>query len=120
MKITELKVRLWDDHRLRALVTVVFDDSFAVRNIKVIEGRDGRYLVAMPSRRLADGRYVDLAHPINAEFRAYVEDKVLGSFREELYLYEKDPDAYVRLRPAGRRDDLDNNNDEERGWVPRQ
>lgn len=117
MKITELKVRLWDDHRLRALVTVVFDDSFAVRNIKVIEGRDGRYLVAMPSRRLADGRYVDLAHPINAEFRGYVEDKVLASFRQELELYEKDPEAYVRLRPAGRRDDYDN--DEDHPWAPR-
>ena len=118
MKITELKVRLWDDHRLRALVTIVFDDSFAVRNIKVIESRDGRYIVAMPSRRLNDGRFVDLAHPINHEFRKYVEDKVLAAFREEIDLYEKDPEAYTRLRPAGRREDYDNDSDE-RPWASR-
>ena len=55
MKITELKVRLWHDQRLQALVTVVFDDCFVVRNIKVIEGREGKLFVAMPSRRLPDG-----------------------------------------------------------------
>jgi stage V sporulation protein G len=103
MKITELKVRLWHDQRLQALVTVVFDDCFVVRNIKVIEGREGKLFVAMPSRRLPDGTYVDIAHPITSDFRGYIEKVVLGAYDEELRAYESDPEAYRGRhgRPAG-------------------
>ena len=83
MEITEVKVRLWDDKRLRALVTIVFDDCFVVRNIKVIEGRDQKLFVAMPSRRQADGTYVDIAHPITREFRRQMETTILNAFMEE-------------------------------------
>jgi stage V sporulation protein G len=83
MEITEVKVRLWDDKRLRALVTIVFDDCFVVRNIKVIEGRDQKLFVAMPSRRQADGTYVDIAHPITREFRRSMESTILSAFLEE-------------------------------------
>jgi stage V sporulation protein G len=83
MEITEVKVRLWDDKRLRALVTIVFDDCFVVRNIKVIEGRDQKLFVAMPSRRQADGTYVDIAHPITREFRRLMESTILNAYLEE-------------------------------------
>jgi len=83
MEITEVKVRLWDDKRLRALVTIVFDDCFVVRNIKVIEGRDAKLFVAMPSRRQADGTYVDIAHPITRDFRRQMESTILNAFMEE-------------------------------------
>jgi stage V sporulation protein G len=83
MEITEVKVRLWDDKRLRALVTIVFDDCFVVRNIKVIEGRDQKLFVAMPSRRQADGTYVDIAHPITRDFRRQMETTILNAFMEE-------------------------------------
>ena len=83
MEITEVKVRLWDDKRLRALVTIVFDDCFVVRNIKVIEGRDQKLFVAMPSRRQPDGTYVDIAHPITREFRRAMESTILNAYLEE-------------------------------------
>jgi stage V sporulation protein G len=90
MEITEVKVRLWDDKRLRALVTIVFDDCFVVRNIKVIEGRDQKLFVAMPSRRQADGTYVDIAHPITRDFRRQMETTILNAFMEERELAAED------------------------------
>jgi stage V sporulation protein G len=93
MEITEVKVRLWDDKRLRALVTIVFEDCFVVRNIKVIEGRDQRLFVAMPSRRQADGSYVDIAHPITRDFRRTMETRILDSYLEELELAGKEDEA---------------------------
>ena len=90
MEITEVKVRLWDDKRLRALVTIVFDDCFVVRNIKVIEGRDQKLFVAMPSRRQADGTYVDIAHPITRDFRRQMETTILNAFMEERDLAGED------------------------------
>jgi len=93
MEITEVKVRLWDDKRLRALVTIVFEDCFVVRNIKVIEGRDQKLFVAMPSRRQADGSYVDIAHPITREFRRSMETRILDTYLEELELAGKEDEA---------------------------
>jgi len=106
MEITEVKVRLWDDKRLRALVTVVFDNCFVVRNIKVIEGRDEKLFVAMPSRRMPNGTYSDLAHPINREFRHEMESKILNAYLEELDLSRDDPD-YVRRSTNHHEDDGD-------------
>lgn len=113
MEITEVKVRLWDDQRLRALVTVVFDDCFVVRNIKVIEGRDNKLFVAMPSRRLNDGRYADIAHPITRDFRHQMESAILSAFLEERELAEKSPGAYRRGDPdrAALEDDYDAEDD---------
>ena len=96
MEITEVKVRLWDDQRLRALVTVVFDDCFVVRNIKVIEGRDNKLFVAMPSRRLNDGRYADIAHPITRDFRHQMESAILSAFLDEREVAAKNPRSYRR------------------------
>ena len=93
MEITEVKVRLWDDKRLRALVTIVFEDCFVVRNIKVIEGRDQKLFVAMPSRRQADGTYVDIAHPITREFRRSMETRILDTYLEELEMAGKEDEA---------------------------
>jgi stage V sporulation protein G len=113
MRITEHKVRLWNDQRLQALVTVVFDDCFVVRNIKVIEGREGKLFVAMPSRRLPDGKYVDIAHPINRDFRSYLEETILEAYREERELHDRDPDAYADSLHS------DDGDDEDSRWAPR-
>ena len=111
MEITEQKVRLWNDQRLRALVTVVFEDCFVVRNIKVIQGRDDKLFVAMPSRKLPDGTYVDIAHPITMEFREYLEATILGAYEHELELREQDPERYSNDSRANRDDQGD--------WAPR-
>ncbi|MFH1771883.1 MAG: septation protein SpoVG family protein [Candidatus Omnitrophota bacterium] len=119
MDITEVRISLRDNEgkRLKAYVTVTFDNSFVVRNIKVVEGNNGLF-VAMPAKKLKQfcprcGKKVDvgsrfcsscgvqlpippkdmsanrqathqdLAHPINQEFRDYLQSKVLDAYHKE-------------------------------------
>lgn len=84
MKITEVKIRkLLDTGRLRAVVSVTFDNVFAVHDIKVVQG-DSRLFVAMPSRRESDGSYRDVVHPINSSFRQMTEQAVLEQYKSEI------------------------------------
>jgi stage V sporulation protein G len=71
------------EERLKAFVSVTFDDSFVVRNMKIVEGTKGIFL-CMPSRKLSDGSHKDMVHPINHEFRKYLEDNILKEYQEEL------------------------------------
>ena len=119
MEITEVRVSLRDNEgkRLKAYVTVTFDNSFVIRNIKVVEGNSGLF-VAMPARKAKQfcarcgkktdmgSRYCshcggslppavkddqqarqsshqDLAHPINQQFRDYLQSKVLDAYHTE-------------------------------------
>lgn len=80
MQITELRIRkIEDEGKLRAYVTVTFDNCFVVHNVKIIEGKTG-YFIAMPSRKTANGEYKDVAHPISPEFRVELQDKILAEF----------------------------------------
>ena len=84
MRITEVKIRkLLDTGRLRAVVSVTFDNVFAVHDIKVVQG-DSRLFVAMPSRRESDGSYRDVVHPINSSFRQMTEQAVLEQYKSEI------------------------------------
>ncbi len=82
MEITEIRVMLRAEDKLKAFVTVTFDKCFAVRNMKIVEGENGPML-CMPSRKLADGSFKDVAHPINADFRNYLEGKIFEAYRAE-------------------------------------
>lgn len=80
MQITELRIRkVEDEGKLRAYVTVTFDNCFVVHNVKIIEGKGGLF-IAMPSRKTANGEYKDVAHPISPEFRTELQDKILEEF----------------------------------------
>jgi stage V sporulation protein G len=83
MEITSIKIypAIDKDSPLRAFVTVVFADSFAVRDIRIIRGLRG-YFLAMPSKQRKDGSYQDIAHPVNNDFRKLLEDKVITFFFE--------------------------------------
>ena len=83
MKITEIRCHLMSEERLKGFVSVTFDNSFVVRNMKVVNGNKGLFL-CMPSRKLPDGTHKDMVHPINQEFRKYLEDEVLNAYKEEL------------------------------------
>lgn len=83
MVISEVRIHLMQEERLKAFASVTFDDSFVVRNMKVVEGTNGVFL-CMPSRKMADGSHKDMAHPINHEFRQYLEKHVLEAYRKEL------------------------------------
>lgn len=81
MQITDIKIRkLFDDGPMKAIVSVTFDNALAVHDIKVIYAHDRTFIV-MPSRKNPDGTYRDIVHPINAGFRASLENAVLDAYR---------------------------------------
>ncbi len=82
MEITEITVSIRDEDKLKAFVNVTFDDCFVVRGMKVIKGATG-YFVSMPSRKMNDGTYRDIAHPITNEFREKVENAILEAYKAE-------------------------------------
>jgi stage V sporulation protein G len=80
MQITDVRVRNVDiDGKLKAYVTITFDDSFVVHNVKVIEDK-GEVFIAMPSRRTKKGEYRDIAHPINGDFRGLLQNLILSEY----------------------------------------
>ncbi|MCK4956040.1 MAG: septation regulator SpoVG [Candidatus Cloacimonetes bacterium] len=83
MNITDVKVFIRENNQLKAFVNIVIDDAFIIRNIKVIEGEKGLF-VAMPSRRVSNGEYRDIAHPINTETRKEVENLIIEKYKEAL------------------------------------
>ena len=83
MKITEIRVSLRDDDKLKAFVSITLDGCFVIRGLKVIHGNKGIF-VAMPSRRKPDGSYQDLCHPINMSTRRWMETEILEKYRAEL------------------------------------
>jgi stage V sporulation protein G len=80
MEITDIRVRrVSAEGKLKAYVTVTFDDCFVVHNIKVIEGKGGVF-IAMPSRKTRTGEYKDIAHPIHPDFRALLQEKIIAAY----------------------------------------
>lgn len=80
MEITDIRVRkLNSEGRMKAVLSVTFDDAFVVHDIKVIEGKD-KLFVAMPSRKTPDGEFKDIAHPINLEMRELLEKRILEEY----------------------------------------
>ncbi len=79
MDITEIKVFPVNEDKLKAYVTIVLNDCFVVRDLKVIQGVDGLF-VAMPSKRRKDGTFKDIAHPVNQATRVRMEKEILDSY----------------------------------------
>ncbi len=84
MVITDIKVRkFFEEGPMKAIVSVTFDGQLAVHDIKVINARD-KFFIVMPSRKNPDNTYRDIVHPINASFRATLEDAVINAYNSEL------------------------------------
>ena len=83
MKITSVNVRKIekDGSRMKGIASDLIDDSFAVHDIRIIEGDNGLF-IAMPSRKTAVGGYRDIAHPINPEVRAMFEESILDAYNK--------------------------------------
>ena len=82
MKITSVNVRKIEkeNSRMKGIASVLIDDSFAVHDIRIIEGDNGLF-IAMPSRKTATGGYRDIAHPINPEGRAMFEEAIFEAYK---------------------------------------
>ena len=83
MEITEVKVFPVDEDKLKAYITIVLDNCFVIRDLKVISGTAGLF-VAMPSKKRKDGTFKDIAHPLNQSTRASMEKKVLDAYLLEI------------------------------------
>lgn len=84
MEITDVRVRRVNkEGKMKAIVSVTFDDQFVVHDIKVIEGEQSLF-IAMPSRKTADGEFRDIVHPINSETRELIQSVVLEKYQVAL------------------------------------
>ncbi len=83
MNITEVKVFPVNEDRLKAYVSITFENCFVVRDLKIIQGPTGLF-VAMPSKKRKDGQFRDIAHPLNQETRQMIEDAVFRAYENEL------------------------------------
>ncbi len=83
MEITEIKVFPVNEDKLKAYVTIILDNCFVVRDLKVINGTSGLF-VAMPSKKRKDGVFKDIAHPLNIETREMMETKILQAYEDSL------------------------------------
>ena len=82
MEITGVKIYPVSEKKVRAYASIVFDQCFIVRDLKVIDG-DTKLFVAMPSNKMKDGSYRDTAHPLNSEMREMIESRVLEAFHSQ-------------------------------------
>ncbi len=88
MEITDIRVKkiLTEssaESKMKAVVSVTFDDAFVIHDIKIIEGQE-KLFTAMPSRKTQDGEFKDIAHPINREMRVKLEEAILAEYRNVL------------------------------------
>ena len=82
MTITDVRIRkIASDGKMKAIVSVTFDNEFVVHDIKVIEGQNGLF-IAMPSRKTPDGEFKDIAHPINTDTREKIQNSILEAYEK--------------------------------------
>ena len=82
LNITDIRVKkIPSEGKMRAVVSVTFDDAFVVHDIKIIEGQE-KLFTAMPSRRTPENEFKDIAHPITSEMRAFLEEKIIEKYQE--------------------------------------
>jgi stage V sporulation protein G len=92
MEITEVRVfPVGNEERLKAYATITIDAVFLIRDLRIISGNTGLF-VAMPSRKMKDGTFKDIAHPLNSDTRQMIENKVLAEYERELANPTKRPE----------------------------
>ena len=80
MNITDVRIRkVGDEGKMKCIVSLTFDNLFVVHDIKVIEGHNGLF-IAMPSRKMSDGDFRDIAHPLLSETRNRIKDAILDAY----------------------------------------
>lgn len=83
MKITDVRIRLKDEAKLKGVASITIDECFVVHDIKVIAGKEGLF-ISMPSKKTADGEHKDIAHPINTQTREEIKTAVLSAYEKAL------------------------------------
>ena len=84
MQFTDVRIRkITTDGKMKAIVSVTFDNEFVVHDIKVLEGQNGLF-IAMPSRKTPDGEFKDIAHPKNTDTREKIQGSKLDAYEKAL------------------------------------
>lgn len=83
MNITDVKILLVNEERLKAYVSIVIDNCFVIKDLKIIQGPSGLF-VAMPSKKLKDNTFKDIAHPLNKESRLVIENLIFTEYKKTL------------------------------------
>ena len=84
MEITDVRVRkVSDESKMKAVVSITFDDEFVVHDIKIIDGQNGPF-IAMPSKKMGDGDFRDIAHPLKSETRNRIKDAIFAEYEKVL------------------------------------
>jgi len=93
MEITDVRIRkVSDEGKMKAIVSITFDDEFVVHDVKIIEGQNGLF-VAMPSRKMGEGDFRDIAHPLLSETRNKIKDAIFAEYEKLLKETEADSNA---------------------------
>ena len=105
MEITDITIRkLTLESKMKAIVSITFDNQFVVHDVKVIEGNHGLF-IAMPSRRTPEGEYKDIVHPINSEFRDMLSERVLAKYKDAIRTLSQGIQDYEDFEPYVGNDD---------------
>lgn len=84
MNITDVRIRkISDDGKMRAVASITLDDEFVVHDIKIIDGQNGLF-IAMPSKKMSDGAFRDVAHPIYSEVRNQIKEQIFQAYEKML------------------------------------
>ena len=84
MNITDVRIRkVSDEGKMKAVVSITFDDEFVVHDIKIIDGQNGLF-IAMPSRKMGEGDFRDIAHPLVSETRNKIRDAIFEEYEKVL------------------------------------
>lgn len=95
MQITDVRIRkISNDGKMKAIVSVTFDNEFVVHDIKVIDGQNGLF-IAMPSRKTPEGEFKDIAHPINTETREKIQNSILEEYEKAKLVSETEESESV-------------------------
>ena len=93
MEITDIRVRkINSEGKMKAVVSVTFDNAIVIHDIKIIDGQE-KLFIAMPSRKTPDGEFKDIAHPINAQMREYLERAILEKYETALAEETTEPES---------------------------
>ena len=84
MKVTDIRIRkVSDEGKMKAVVSITFDNEFVVHDIKIIDGQNGLF-IAMPSRKMGEGDFRDIAHPLDSETRNKIREAIFEEYEKAL------------------------------------
>ena len=94
MKVTDVRIRkVSDEGKMKAVVSITFDNEFVVHDIKIIDGQNGLF-IAMPSRKMGEGDFRDIAHPLDSEPRNKIREAIFEEYEKALNEMAKETEYF--------------------------